>query len=408
MTTQLDNTATESEVDDVAPHSSLVRRHFLNPAFDQELPVLDTQRTSQYYAKPAGRRISEYEQVLLYAQPSPDWIPGGLGFGGWKNRSVGGRGAWENYFTEAKSSDWFAFRDPGARWQRPYTQQKAEEWEEFQRLLSVFGRQGLHRDIDDEWLHQVIPTYFGAYAHHEYGLQIAHASTSRDALTDVMRVAFITGALDHLDNAEMIQAVKVALSQVLEGFSAEVKPGKDVWMADPIYKGARAAVEEIWGGTYDFLEAIFAIYMIYEPLFGSFARQQFFSRAAAAHGDVLTSAVISSTLSNAEIDAQWAFELFERVLAGDPKFGAYNKQVMQMWAEKWLPITINAMADFAPMFTKTKRLRDGALAGGAPVAADRVIGDWVARYAKVFDYSVDQNALVGQIAGTPTPTTQTT
>lgn len=397
MTAHLeDTTANPSGEADLAP--ALIRRAFLNPDFDRELPLLDKQRTSQYYANPAGRRISEYEQVLLYAQPSPDWIPGGLGFAGWKNKSVGGRGAWENYFTEGRSSDWFAFRDPGARWQRPYTQQKAEEWEELQRLLSVFGRQKLYRDIDPEWLHDILPSYFGAYAHHEYGLQIAHASASRDALTDVMRVAIITGALDHLDNAEMIQAVKVALAQVVEGFSPEVGPSKEIWLGDPVYKGARAAVEKVWGQTYDFLEAMFAIYMVYEPLFGSFARQQFFSRAAAAHGDLLTSSVISSTLSNADIDAQWAFELFERVLAGDPKFGSYNKRLMQMWAEEWLPLAVTAMRDFAPMFSKTQRLRDGALAGGAAAAAERVVTDWADRYAKIFDFSVDRQALVAAIS----------
>lgn len=400
MTVNLEATTTEPE-DAPGSAPAPIRRAFLNPEFDRELPLLDKQRTSQYYANPAGRRISEYEQVLLYAQPSPDWIPGGLGFAGWKNKSVGGRGAWENYFTEARSSDWFAFRDPGARWQRPYTQQKAEEWEELQRLLSVFGRQKLYRDVDPEWMLDILPSYFGAYAHHEYGLQMAHASASRDALTDVMRVAFITGALDHLDNAEMIQAVKVALTQVVEGFSAEVGPSKEIWLKDPVYKGARFAVEKAWGQTYDFLEAMFAVYMIYEPLFGSFSRQQFFSRAAAAHGDLLTSSVIASALSNADIDAQWAFELFERVLAGDPKFGSYNKRVMQMWAEEWLPLAVNAMGDFAPMFSKTKRLRDGALAGGAAAAAERVVTDWADRYAKVFDLSVDRDALIASIVRQP-------
>jgi len=96
------------------------RRLLLNPDFDEAVEPFETRRTMGYYANPYRKRISEYEKVLLYAQPSPDWIPGGLGLGGWTGKFAGGRGAWENYFTEAKSSDWFAFRDPGSRWEQPY------------------------------------------------------------------------------------------------------------------------------------------------------------------------------------------------------------------------------------------------------------------------------------------------
>jgi release factor glutamine methyltransferase len=94
------------------------RRLLLNPAFDESPEPIETRRTAVYFANPHGKRISEYEKVLLYAQPNPDWIPGGLGLRGWTGKFAGGRGCWENYFTEARCSDWFAFRDPGARWER--------------------------------------------------------------------------------------------------------------------------------------------------------------------------------------------------------------------------------------------------------------------------------------------------
>src|SRR3954470_14872987 len=115
-----------------------IRRALLNPLYDQPRRVLEERRTALYFAHPYGSRISEYEQVLLHAQPNPDWIGGGIGLGGWTTAFPGGRGAWENYSTEAKSSDWFVFRDPGGRWQRPYVAEKADGWREFRRLVGTF------------------------------------------------------------------------------------------------------------------------------------------------------------------------------------------------------------------------------------------------------------------------------
>ena len=64
------------------------RRALLNPSYDEGPAVLEERRTAIHFANPYGARISEYEQVLLFTQPNPDWIPGGIGVGGW---SAGGR-----------------------------------------------------------------------------------------------------------------------------------------------------------------------------------------------------------------------------------------------------------------------------------------------------------------------------
>ena len=46
---------------------------------------------------------------------------------------------------------------------------------------------------------------------------------------------------------------------------------------------------------------------------------------AALHGDHYTPQTMWSTLRAGEAAARWTFDLFERVLAGDPQFGAYNE-----------------------------------------------------------------------------------
>jgi hypothetical protein len=373
-------------------------RTFLNPAYDIEREPLETRRTSQWYAKPYRRRISEYESLLLYAQTSPDWIPGSLGNGGFCNKFAGGRAAWENYTTEAKSSDWFVFRDPSGRGQPTYVAQKAEENAEAERMFSAYAENGMYRDLDREWTFDVLALGLGAYAHHEYGLfGTLVGAPARDVFTDVLRQAVITGAIDHLDNAEMIQAEKVFLAKNVDGFSEDVAISREFWLSDPVYRGAREVVERLWGEVYDHIEILFAKFMVHGPLFGRFARQQFFHRMAPMHGDQLTPAIMWPTITAAEINAKWAFELFGHALAQDPKFGEHNRALMRLWARDWMPKSVAAMADFAPMFARTSTLRSHASIETVNEAATIVVGDWARRYAPVFGFEADVDDLVKSV-----------
>ena len=178
------------------------RRSLLNPDQDLEREPLETQRTAVYFASPYRRRISEYEQVLLHTQPNPDWIRGGIGVGGWTTRFPGGRGAWENYFTEARCTDWFAFRDPEGRWQRPYVAEKADQWRTTGRLFTTFNSHGLHRGADQSWFENVVAEHLGALVFHDYGIFMALGSPIRDSLVDTLRVAVVNWAVDFLDSAQ--------------------------------------------------------------------------------------------------------------------------------------------------------------------------------------------------------------
>ncbi|AEV73590.1 Methane/Phenol/Toluene Hydroxylase [Mycolicibacterium rhodesiae NBB3] len=375
------------------------RRAFLNPAYDIEREPLETRRTSQWYAKPYRRRISEYESLLLYAQSAPDWIPGALGVGGFCNKFSGGRAPWENYTTEAKSSDWFVFRDPSGRGQPTFVAQKAAENEEATRVFAAYAEQGMYRDLDSEWTFDVIAKVYGAYAHHEYGIFGLLQSPQRDVLTDVLRQAVITGAMDKLDNAEMIQAERVFLSKNVEGFCEDMALSRDCWLTDPAFQTARGIIEQLWNDVYDHIEIMFAIFMVHEPLFGRFARQQFFHRMAPLHGDQLTPANLWPTITAAEIDAKWALELFGHALGQDPKFGEHNRALMQLWARDWMAKSVTAMAEFAPMFARTSTLRSHASVETVTEAANIVVGDWARRYAPVFGLDVDVDDLVKVVTG---------
>ncbi len=81
--------------------------------------ALDTQRKYTYFIQPRWKRLSEYEQLSIYAQPNPDWIAGGLDWGDWTQKFHGGRPSWGNESTELRTGDWFRHRDPARRWFTP-------------------------------------------------------------------------------------------------------------------------------------------------------------------------------------------------------------------------------------------------------------------------------------------------
>lgn len=375
-------------------HSNF-RRALLNPSYDDQPPVLEEHRSALSFAKPYGSRISEYEQVLLYNQPNPDWIPGGIGVGGWSTSYPGGRGTWENYLTEAKTTDWFVFRDPEARWQRPYVSEKADEWRAFQRMVSVSASRRTYRNLDPEWVSSIITGHLGALALHDYGIFMSLAAPIRDCLVDTLRVAIVTSSVDFLDNAQMIQAEKVYLAQVSDAAQADVGPSKTLWYEDTVWRGARQFVEEVWSETYDHIEILFAIHVIHEPLFGRFAREAFFSQHAPLHGDVFTPQVLEYSARAAEAAQTWSTELFARTLGKDPKFGSYNKRLMQFWAEKWFPLEFAALNDFKSLWSGTHKLRDAAdRQKSADQVLREIVDDWNDKYSTLFGMPIDINLLL--------------
>ena len=373
--------------------SNTYRRSLLNPEHDTEREPLETQRTAVHFANPYRRRISEYEQVLLHTQPNPDWVRGGIGVGGWTTRFPGGRGPWENYFTEVRCTDWFAFRDPEGRWQRPYVAEKADQWRNTTRLFTTFSSHGLHRSTDREWFETIIAEHLGALVLHDYGIFMALGAPIRDVLVDTLRVAVVNYAVDFLDSAQQIQAEKVFLSQVLDESAGELEPAKRRWLSDPLFAGARRFVERLWADGYDHVEVVFALALIYEPLFGRFVRREFFYRLAPLHGDQLTPQVLWPFFRSTEAADTWARELFGRLLGGDAEFGEYNKRVFDWWTRRWLPRAIEAVADISPLFTATELLRSSHVVSPREIF-EKVAAEWLSDYAPIWESKVTLDELL--------------
>ncbi|VTZ28180.1 Soluble methane monooxygenase component A beta chain [Methylocella tundrae] len=358
---------------------------------------LDSQRRMNYFVTPRWKRLSEYEILTLYTQPNPDWIAGGLDWGDWTQKFHGGRPSWGNESTELRTTDWYRHRDPARRWHAPYVKDKSEEWRYTTRFLEGYSAEGAVRSIDPKWRDGILDQYWGALLFSEYGMFNAHSSVSRDTLSDTIRSTATFAALDKVDNAQMIQLERNFLSKIVPGFPESTEGPKKIWLTDPIYRGARETVEEFWQGIQDFNEILWAVHGVYDPLFGQFARREFFCRLAAHYGDGLTPFFLNQTQTYFQTTKAAMSDLFFYSLGDDPEFGDHNRTWYRAWTNKWLQKTAEALHDFLGIYAKVDKVTGVSDAPAIKAAVARVVNDWVEDYAKKIDFKVDADKLIASI-----------
>jgi len=357
---------------------------------------LSSQREFTFFAKPRWKKLTEYEKLLLYAQPNPDWIPGGLDWGDWPQRFPGGRDVWGNYFTELRCQDWYAFRDPAKRWQFVYVSEKGDEWRVLRRRLAAYADLELWRSIAPWWRDEILGRVWGAFLHHEYGVFNTLSSVARDALSDVIRTAVSTAAFDKLDNAQMIQMEKLFLAKLMpEGFNADIEHAKNFWLTSPLYAPALNLIEEVWSEVPDHCEVLFAMFMIHDPLYGVCVRNEFMEKTCGIFGDTLTHLFLPDMDRAFRVARDWNFDLFHNILGNDPEFGTYNKKIMQVWLDRWLPKTCEAVRAFQEIYDRreTKAALEHAPLEKITPRLHRVIAKWHDAYIQPLGLKVDIDAV---------------
>ncbi|MDD2876558.1 MAG: hypothetical protein PHT60_07065 [Acidiphilium sp.] len=359
--------------------------------------ALDTQRRMGYFVEPRWKRLSEYEALTCYSQPTPDWIPGGLDWGDWTQKFHGGRPSWGNELTELRSSDWHKHRDPARRWHHPYVKNKSEEAGYTQRFLQGYSAEGQIRTMDPFWRDEMISKYWGAMIFNEYGMFNAHSSVVRDCLGDTIRSSATFAAFDKNDNAQMIQMERVFISKVLSGFPESTDEPKLVWTTDPVYRGARVLIEELWQGIQDFNEILWSTHCVYDPLFGQFVRREFFLRLAPFFGDSLTPFFINQTQTYFQTTRDAMSDLYLTTLCDDMQFSSLNRRFLRLWTDKWLSQTVTALKDFMGLYDKVPVIAGVTDEASVKEALTRVFSDWVHDYVDKIDGKVDTKKIIDLI-----------
>jgi hypothetical protein len=291
---------------------------------------------------PAGRMPTEYEDLTVHQQSSP------LHYAdqGWPIRFDDGRDPYDAGTTAIRSTDWYSYRDPNQTLQRSYVSETNEAEKALERSISGAESAGLFEFFDRTWATDVLARHFMTYPFVEYGVFLALCYAQREALSDTATFSIVFSAADRLRTLQDIVFYSFDLAAAVPGFADDRV--HETWTTDPIWQGARRAVEELVASG-DWMEIVTAANLCFDRLFGELARVEFFSRFAAANGDAVTPILIASYEADEARTVRWTKALVTHVLR-DSVHGSHNRQLLNSWVEQWNAVSLAAAEAFRPAF----------------------------------------------------------
>jgi hypothetical protein len=286
-----------------------------------------SERAFAWFA-PAGRRATLYEDVTVDTQPS---IHRHL-TRGWPLSFADGRGTWNDASTALRSTDWFAFRDPGGQWERTFYQAGAAVEQQLESALDSAAEQGLIADFTPDWV-TFLRTSLQVPAFVEHGLWFALATAARDCLSDSVATCVCLQAAHKQRSAQAIVLYAMDLEPHL-GCELPIAAARDAFLHDPSWQPTRRYLERL-AATPDWGEVIVAANLCFEPVVGTLIRRELGTRAAAASGDTVTPVLARVATQEWEWARAWTVALV-RFLVADTQHGAHNREVIDGWLADWM------------------------------------------------------------------------
>ncbi|MGH9000068.1 MAG: hypothetical protein ACRDY7_11835 [Acidimicrobiia bacterium] len=312
------------------------------------------------HIKPAGRRLSEYEAVILHVQPSyKDWD----GTDTFITR-YNGRGSWCDDSTALSVGDWFAFRDPAQMWQRPYTVRQTEQEKTIDRLVRHWAESGALARMDRDWAQAALGDLYLGCSFFENGLFRSLIVTSRETLSDTISAAFMFNATDKARHAQDIILYHLQLAEV--GLPVRDDNGKEMWLGDDRFQSLRRLTERVMA-TQDWGEVAVAVNLVVEPLVSELVYQEILCAGAPRAGDLATPVILAEAAADRNRNLAWTQALVTMCL-DDADHADDNAKVLGEWLRSWREEAVGVLDDLAAM---------APCAGVDPEAAkQRVVEGW--------------------------------
>lgn len=320
-------------------------------------PTLPGNRKFVWFT-PRRRNPSDYESYTVGQLSGPhQWLDVG-----WPVCFDDGSPPYQEDSTAVRFSDWQAYRDPAQLWQRPYVAAASVEEQALDHLVPAALQNGLAEDINTVWRTEVLGRYFAAWPYVDYGLFLALSYATREALSDTV---LFTVAFSASDRMRHLQDIVQATFQIHDHLPAFTDAGaREAWLEDPTLVPTRRNVELI-ASCRDWVEVIVAINLVFEPIVGYLAKDEFFARFASHNGDGVIPVILASARRDLRRHLEAANELVGMLLA-DPVHGGRNHEIVSGWIEKWTALAWPAAEALAGLFTI-----DGITAGPFDTARDR-------------------------------------
>jgi propane monooxygenase small subunit len=325
----------------------------------------DSESRRYRYFEPRGKRATHYEDVTVDVQPDPERYL----IQNWIIAFPNGKGAYEKDCTQAKSSNWHAFRAPDQEWERTHYQRQSHIEVMVQSVISNGRKSGAPNAFDAAWK-KILQRHLGAWKHAEFGLGTALMQAQRYGYTQMINNATLTNSSYKLRLSQDITLYLAEIGLELDGWDDEA--GKKAWLEDPIWQGTREAIETIMGAE-DYLEQYFATNLVFEPLVGELFRSGFLMQAGAPNNDFMTPSVIAAAEGDYERNLANTIDLIY-LLANDETHGAANRALFQKWVMKHAALADKAAKSMQPIWSQ---------AHAKPVSFDEARAVSEERFAKI-------------------------
>ena len=292
-------------------------------------------RQYNYYT-PQKSKATLYEDVTVDVQPDPSRHLSQ----GWLYSFADGNAGYPHEWTQLRSSDWHAFRDPNAEWEKTIYHNNANIERQISQNLENAKSQKAFRTWNAAWV-TMVARHVGAWMH-------VFVAAQRDAPTNMINNAIAVNSVHKLRFAQDLALYNLELSEEIEGFDG--KAHLDAWRSDPAWQGVRENVERITA-IRDWAEAIFVANVIFLPLVNELFRSNFIMQVAAPNGDYVTPGLMGAGENDDERDLRYTTVLFA-LLADDPQYGAENRKTMGAWLAHYTPMSMKAARALQPIWSQ--------------------------------------------------------
>jgi NAD(P)H-flavin reductase/ferredoxin len=323
----------------------------------------ESEREFGWYT-PAKRRATLYEDVTIDTQPS---IHRHLNRG-WPVSFEDGRGTWDDASTALRCTDWFAFRDPNAYWERPYYQRESAIEQQIDGAMQSAVEQGLIDDFGPEWI-EFLRANLQVPAYVEHGLWFALATIGRACLSDSVATCVCLQAAMKQRSAQALVLYAMDLEQHHGPFP--IAAAREAFLQDEAWQPTRRYLERL-AASPDWGEVIVAANLCFEPIVGTLLRRELGIRAAAANGDTVTPVLARVATQEWEWAQAWSTELV-RFLSADRDHGPDNRALIDQWVAEWQPLANEAALALAPLAEEIPRgIEPGSAVQRIQAYAERV------------------------------------
>jgi propane monooxygenase small subunit len=367
-------TTTESTTEntDERPERSVPKPVFTDAeAGAREFPDSGASARRYNYFKPAKRKQTHYEDVTVEVQPDPrhylsqGWIygfaDGSRGYPltwtklkAWgvdkpePERGPGSGGLPKNF--EWPAHGWHEFRDPNEEWEMTLYRYNANVVRQVNQNIEN-ARQGKAFEMwTPNWV-RFVERNVGAWMHIEHILGLyVFAACNRSGPTNMHNTAMAVNSTHKIRFAQDLALYNLTLSEEIDGFDGAAHI--EAWNSDAEWQAVRALCEALTAVEDDWGESIFATNVVFEPLIGELFRSNLVMQAAAGNGDFVTPTVVGAgEYDFAQRDLRWTIACFAP-LTEDKEFADHNRELMQGWLSKWVPMALDAARKMQPLWSQ--------------------------------------------------------